>query len=1080
MDGDGASVPRTALEALFCQTVANGGLNALLAKGGGASGGAGEEDATAVDALRVPIWRRVLGIPRDLDEEALSEEISKVEMDLPNQRVIRVDAERTRGDQPAFADLKMQARIQRLLTYYCKKGYACKWPTKGRKEVAAAGKIEPVSYKQGLNEILAVFLSLGPSIGSLSDGLIMALLGRFISYYAPRVYASSDDEMTGLQCSLRLLRLLLQYHQPSISQLLDQYNCEPELYSTPWILCLMARGNSIRQTVLPIWDFLVCCCSGKGKHPGPVIFHCVLLSFLSSLHPRLVETANDPATRDSLPMVLARATLFGKEHVQQICSTALDYYCETPLSFRKLIAALVYAAEEDTGNAASTSLAISSALLARLDQRLVVKISIPELLLGAGSRFYTSARPSAAAGGQKEQRQRQNHRQQQQQRQQVDHRRQGGGPKEPVGFDRLLVPRTNAAGVGAGTASAPSSPSSSSSASSLPGSSSATSLSSGVSVIPPSPVAIERVAPRYFLVDVRPKDEFEAGHMPTAFHLDPALLEEPEELKAVMEGFSGLKGVHFAIMGSGNERTWYHTPALTDEMLREKAEAERMRAKERKEASTSPSSPRDATEAKAEDDEEDDNDEEDDDDDDGIAFINPLSSHEEEDDYAGNEEGRQDFTRTFILLFLQRGFLRVSEVEGGYASLHQHQANFLSTVLVQHDPEQCRVCTGGLGSGGGKKRRRLTPGVSPSPSPPATATATAAAASTTTAAAAAAGSLQNKRRGDYSAVSSSSFKSGGDDEDEEEEEVEVTLFEQESEKPKAAAATALAKPKPSKNAPVVAPSSSTYAAPASASAAASNKPRGSSSSSSSASASFIVPPRRLVRLCPLHRSDLVDEEVGLVGLDSFTQQQRQRQSSSGSSSSGGKHKRSSSSVSGAAGGTSGNVLTSSTYDPDYQAYFARLNEELYGADGGDSFFLQDDYYYGYDGSGSGSGGGGARGEMLGVPVLKEWVYLEQETDELERAANKNKGKPQHVGGSGGTGGGEMMTSVVFGLRVAKNISGRGMGRSGNHKVAGAAPGKPPRPSPSPFASPSAPPSAGKGLAQAEKRAEARLKSGLKV
>jgi hypothetical protein len=37
----------------------------------------------------------------------------------------------------------------------------------------------------------------------------------------------------------------------------------------------------------------------------------------------------------------------------------------------------------------------------------------------------------------------------------------------------------------------------------------------------------------------------------------------------------------------------------------------------------------------------------------------------------------------------------VSEVEGGFTALHQHQAHFLATVLVNHEPRLCMVCSGG-------------------------------------------------------------------------------------------------------------------------------------------------------------------------------------------------------------------------------------------------------------------------------------------------------------------------------------------------------------------------------------------------
>jgi hypothetical protein len=44
--------------------------------------------------------------------------------------------------------------------------------------------------------------------------------------------------------------------------------------------------------------------------------------------------------------------------------------------------------------------------------------------------------------------------------------------------------------------------------------------------------------------------QFEAGHLPTAFHLNPDLLEKPEELATMVTAFIEMKGVHFVLMGA--------------------------------------------------------------------------------------------------------------------------------------------------------------------------------------------------------------------------------------------------------------------------------------------------------------------------------------------------------------------------------------------------------------------------------------------------------------------------------------------------------------------------------------------------
>jgi len=627
--------------------------------------------------LRLPVWRSLLGVPVDLDEDALSARIATVALDLPNQRVIRVDAERTRADNPQFCGAEMQLRIQRLLTFYTKEGYRGQLPRRGDTAAAPASP-KPVPYKQGLNELLAVFLFLGDSVGSLSDGLLMALLSRFIAVFAPRIYAAEDSEFVSLQCSLRLLRLLMQYHAPQISALLDQHDVMPELYSTPWFLCLMARGNHM-SCVLPLWDFLIACAGS----PGPALYHCVMLAFLTSLHPRLVETAGDACSAAELPMVLTRAAFFGPEHVSQVCATALDYFAETPVSFRRLIAAVCYGSpDEHAGGEGSrgaqgpgahptpsrgSSLPISTALLARLEKRLAVKISVEELLAGASSRLAGGPEPLYVAAAH---------------------------AAEATGVAAAAAPAaTSPPGDAAGEARAP--PSTDRPKSNKP-----------QPMVEPSGFArlLYRCShleapPRYFLLDCRPTAEFElGGHMPTAFHLDPALLHDPEALGATMDGFAGLKGVHFALMGSGDIRQWYHAPVLPRELLGPPPAASTGSGATNARRSSSVS---DSASLRC----------------DGGPGSEPVvpapvapvpdSEHEheyaalrsgltpisadEEDDYAAGA----DATRRFLLYFLQKGFLRVSEVEGGFTALHQHQAHFLATVLVNHEPRLCMVCSGG-------------------------------------------------------------------------------------------------------------------------------------------------------------------------------------------------------------------------------------------------------------------------------------------------------------------------------------------------------------------------------------------------
>lgn len=70
----------------------------------------------------------------------LAEHLATVKEDLPNQRVVRLDALRTRAEMPWFREEATQQRIVSVLTYFCKE--------------------RGVKYKQGLNEVLAPVMSM--------------------------------------------------------------------------------------------------------------------------------------------------------------------------------------------------------------------------------------------------------------------------------------------------------------------------------------------------------------------------------------------------------------------------------------------------------------------------------------------------------------------------------------------------------------------------------------------------------------------------------------------------------------------------------------------------------------------------------------------------------------------------------------------------------------------------------------------------------------------------------------------------------------------------------------------------------
>ena len=91
---------------------------------------------------------------------------------------------------------------------------------------------------QGLHEMMVPFMLL--SEPRLPESDISNLFYAFISKFNPQTFL--DEDFNSLQCSFKLYRLLLLYHDPELCLLLDNNDMGPELYSAPWFITLWAHG----------------------------------------------------------------------------------------------------------------------------------------------------------------------------------------------------------------------------------------------------------------------------------------------------------------------------------------------------------------------------------------------------------------------------------------------------------------------------------------------------------------------------------------------------------------------------------------------------------------------------------------------------------------------------------------------------------------------------------------------------------------------------------------------------------------------------------------------------------------------
>lgn len=186
---------------------------------------------------RLEVWTTALGIDTNVRH------IIPEHVEMLNQRVIRLDIQRTRQDMEEFKDKEFMTRLEDLITSLC-----C---------------LDIVNYKQGMNYLAAPILLLNSAPEedlNLFHGLLSTML--------PVTF--SDDHFGGLQCAFRLFRLLYLYHDPRLGNHLDSMDMTPELFASPWLLTLMSNRLPM-PALLHLWDCLIL--ETRNHTTAPHIFH---------------------------------------------------------------------------------------------------------------------------------------------------------------------------------------------------------------------------------------------------------------------------------------------------------------------------------------------------------------------------------------------------------------------------------------------------------------------------------------------------------------------------------------------------------------------------------------------------------------------------------------------------------------------------------------------------------------------------------------------------------------------------------------------------------------------------------------
>jgi uracil phosphoribosyltransferase len=156
---------------------------------------------------------------------------------------------------------------------------------------------------------------------------------------------------------------------------------------------------------------------------------------------------------------------------------------------------------------------------------------------------------------------------------------------------------------------------------------------------------------KFFILDCRPLEQYEAGHLPCAYHLDPELLLRPSELNERVESLGSMQGCHWCFLGEGGER-----PETVAGL-----------------AAAAAAHPSHATSAQA-----------------------LLHAQQAQVTVVAAPSTRSSaVVKSFIQIFLKRGFKYLSNCESGYAGCHALiLASDHSYELIDHNQSDCLECTG--------------------------------------------------------------------------------------------------------------------------------------------------------------------------------------------------------------------------------------------------------------------------------------------------------------------------------------------------------------------------------------------------
>ena len=247
-----------------------------------------------VDASAVPSVPSTVASPSSSSTGSSASSLPSPKLDLINQRVIRVDIDRTLPHLQSMQRADVRHDMEVILTSYCKALH--------------------ITYKQGMNYVLAPFFFLQPlPLSRSARRSASTLYSSLMSTLLPNTFV--DDEFGSLQCLFLLFRQLLLYHDPQLCLHLDTHDMGPELYASSWFITLYSNRCKLEVT-LYLWDLLV-----LESQDDPLLHYFVSLALLIANRAALLKES-----AVSLPELLSKLSIASKRDAYTLVQRAKRLY----------------------------------------------------------------------------------------------------------------------------------------------------------------------------------------------------------------------------------------------------------------------------------------------------------------------------------------------------------------------------------------------------------------------------------------------------------------------------------------------------------------------------------------------------------------------------------------------------------------------------------------------------------------------------------------------------------------------------------------------------------------------------------